>query len=484
MNPIRKAKEKLFEYIQSNKPEVKLIAINSVGWHGDHFVLSDRIYPARGDLTYHNENVHNHNFKSSGSLLAWKEHIASYAKGNSRLIMALACAFAAPLLKLANEESGAIHLVGNSSLGKTTALRVAASVWGKGDENGFIRQWRTTSNALEAIAANHSDCLLPLDELGQADSKCVGEMIYMLANNQGKARLKSSIDLRNNLSWRLLILSTGEISLQTKIAEVGKKSFAGQEVRFVSLEAAPHNGYGIFEELHGLASGEELARYLKEQSSKYYGTAIDAFLERITADQTQVTHLVKNWQNEFVEECLPEFVEECLPAKASGQVAKVARRFGLLAAAGELATLFQILPFKEGAAFNAIAKCFTSWLEYRGSQIDLEPQEALEQIRSYFERFGDSKFSLLEEHGFESKTIDRIGYKQKIQSLYHYYVLPESYRSELCKGFNYRTVTQYLIEQGYLNSDSSGKNQVVKYIPNLGRVRVYHFTPKIISDEG
>jgi putative DNA primase/helicase len=194
-------------------------------------------------------------------------------------MLALSIAFAAPLLKLVNEESRAIHLVGNSSMGKTTALNIAASVWGGGRENGFIKQWRTTCNALEVVAETHRDCLLPLDELSQADSKSVGDMVYMLANNQGKARLKSSITLRNLNQWRVLILSSGEVTLQTKIEESGKKALVGMEVRFVSIQADAGNSYGIFENLHEFASGETLSKYLKEASTKYYGTAIRAFLE-------------------------------------------------------------------------------------------------------------------------------------------------------------------------------------------------------------
>lgn len=105
-------------------------------------------------------------------------HIAKYAKNNPRLILALSTAFATPLLHLVNEESGSIHLVGNSSLDKTNALQVASSVWGS---SSFIKQWRMTCNALEVVAQNHSDCLLTLDELAQADSKAVSDCVYMLA---------------------------------------------------------------------------------------------------------------------------------------------------------------------------------------------------------------------------------------------------------------------------------------------------------------
>ena len=65
-------------------------------------------------------------------------------------------------------ESGGFHYRGDSSGGKTTALKLAASVYGG---TSYLQRWRSTDNALEATAAQHSDCLLILDELAQTDPK-------------------------------------------------------------------------------------------------------------------------------------------------------------------------------------------------------------------------------------------------------------------------------------------------------------------------
>ena len=61
--------------------------------------------------------------------------------------------FAAPLLEPAQIESGGFHLVGTTSIGKTTALNVAGSVAGLKN----IPNWRATVNALEgkAVESNH-----------------------------------------------------------------------------------------------------------------------------------------------------------------------------------------------------------------------------------------------------------------------------------------------------------------------------------------
>ena len=103
-------------------------------------------------------------FRVKHDAAAWRDRIGALCVGNSRLVFAVACAFAGPLLRPAGMESGGFHIRGDSSSGKTTALRLAASVYGG---PSYMQRWRTTDNALEAIAAQHCDSLLILDELAQ-----------------------------------------------------------------------------------------------------------------------------------------------------------------------------------------------------------------------------------------------------------------------------------------------------------------------------
>jgi hypothetical protein len=104
--------------------------------------------------------------------------------------------------------------------GKTTALKLAASVYGG---TSYLQRWRSTDNALEATAAQHSDCLLILDELAQIDPKTAGECAYMLANEQGKARATRTGTPRARQAWRLLFLSAGELGLSDHMAEGMKR---------------------------------------------------------------------------------------------------------------------------------------------------------------------------------------------------------------------------------------------------------------------
>jgi uncharacterized protein (DUF927 family) len=160
------------------------------------------------------------------------------------LLFALSAAFGGPPLRFAGMEGGGFHLYGGSSKGKTPAAQLAASVWGCGADPAeapgvaYVRKWNATANAVEAIAADHCDGLLVLDEVGEAQAHDMGRLIYQLAGGQGKSRLSRDTALRAPGTWRVLVFSTGEAPVQDVIEGAGRKARGGQLVRMVDIPAA------------------------------------------------------------------------------------------------------------------------------------------------------------------------------------------------------------------------------------------------------
>ena len=81
-------------------------------------------------------------------------------------------------------------------------VRCAMSVYGPADDK-HMRTWRATANGLEAVAAENSDGLLVLDEISQANAREVDQVVYMLANNAGKARASRAGGARQQINWLL-----------------------------------------------------------------------------------------------------------------------------------------------------------------------------------------------------------------------------------------------------------------------------------------
>lgn len=138
-----------------------------------------------------------------------------------------------------------------------------------------MRSWRSTDNALESIAAAHSDGLLVLDEIGMCDPRIIGETVYMLGNSTGKARANDRGQAgRSVQECRLLILSTGEKTLAQHMAEANKELKAGMEVWMLAVPADASKGLGMFDVLNGFDDAAALSDALKARVAKYYGTPL------------------------------------------------------------------------------------------------------------------------------------------------------------------------------------------------------------------
>lgn len=471
--PGMKARQRLVEYISTTKPETRARCVTQTGWHDGIFVLPDQTIGETSEpLIYQADHLINP-YQQSGTLADWQTHISAHCMGNSRLLLAVSCAFAALLLHPAGAESGGLHLVGESSTGKTTALKVAASVFGAPN---YLQRWRATANGLESLAALRSDTLLVLDELAQVDPKEAGEVAYMLANGSGKARAGKNGAARSRQEWRLLFLSAGEVGLAQHISESGKRIKAGQTVRLVDIPADAGQGLGLFDVLHDYASGAALSHTLIEAAARYYGTAAISFLERITplAEWCNLTHAVKERSSAFI--------KKNLPPQYGGQLYRVGERFALIAAAGELATHYGITTWPPGEAEQAVARCFQDWIDYRGGADNQEYFAILAHIRRFFEMHGESRFSAWEETQ-NSHTLYRAGFKKAMSFGVSYYVLPEVFREELCAGFDYRAVTRLLLTQGWLEPGDNQAPYRREYLPGIGRSRCYVFLPTLWQDE-
>ena len=486
----------LKQFVGAVKIKRRLRCVSRTGWYpgdvGSVFVLpgGEAFGPGAADVILQADHMTgNPAFRVAGTLADWQSKVAQLAVGNDRLALFMAAAFAGPLLDILSEPSGGIHLFGDSRTGKSTAAVMAASVWGPPTSNAQIRTWRGTANGLEGVAAMTSDTLLILDEMGQADAREVGDIVYMLANESGKQRAGRTGAARQRYSWRVTFLSTGELTLAQKMSEAGKQAKAGLEVRLVNLPADARAGLGVFQNLHGRQGGAAaFADELRTAALAHHGHAARAFLRQLTQDLADDPTGLRATLNEL----RSEFMLQHVPAGATGQVRSVAGRFALVAAAGELAREYGILPWSEGEALRAVGRCFDDWLAARGGTGASEEQQAITQVQAFIEAHGTSRFEWVGDgapaegtSGF-SRIINRIGFRRRTaDGAWEYHVLPEAWRNEVCKGLNPRRVAEVLALAGYLttgNEDGKCRYDVKRRIRGDTSMRTYLLRGTILEE--
>lgn len=460
------------------------------GWHestsaadgkpGAVFVLpSEAIGAGRDEWIFDSESPAT-TFTTRGSVKGWQQEVAALCRGNSRLLLTVSAAFAAPLLYLTGSDGGGIHLRGNSSDGKTTALRVAGSVCGGRD---YMQTWRNTDNALETTAQQHCDALLLLDEIAQVDARAAGECVYMLANGGAKGRAQRMGGLRARASWRVLFLSAGEIGLLEQMSEAGKSPRAGQDARLAEIPADAGKGLGIFENLHGYQGGAEFSKALTDAARTNYGGPFLAYLAELVKHQSTVADTVKEAQRKFQ--------AACLTIEAHGQARRVADRFALFGAAGELATKWGITGWEPGEAMSAARTCFEAWKARRGGEGNQEERAALAAVREFLRRYGESSFTEWDrppnKDDHAPVRSDRTGYRRfdGADDAVHFYIFNEVWRARVCKGLDAAAVGRLLVKRGYAEEGTEPDRPwlVKTNIPTEGRPRVVHILPALLSGD-
>jgi uncharacterized protein (DUF927 family) len=381
-------------------------------------------------------------------------------------------------LAMSGGESGAFHLHGYSSKGKTTVAQAGASCWGKGSlKEGFIKSWKATINGLESSFASASDTCLILDELAQLAHGEAAPVIYTLTGEIGKQRLRADSTARTPYTWRTIALSTGEAPLFARIDEDrlkwGKKGpRGGTLVRAIDIPIDRANG--AFDQVEG--DPADFANQMKQEASTYYGVAGPAFVKALI-DKRISAETVRQNVEKFVKDVLADVRGD------KGQVGRVAARFGLVAVAGVLACAFGLVDWDAEALVKDIKGMFRNWLKSRGATGPIEERHMIAQVRAFMEPYGESRFNDITTADPDRKPVfERAGFRRGRDNDRRWFILSEEWK-KICEGFDPTSVAKVLLKHGVLESGNEpGRYTKVERI--LGRPqRFYVLNPKIYDVE-
>ena len=456
------------------QPSARALSVRKTGWIRDHsvFVLGHRIIGAADDAppVILADDVDRPATGEQGTLAEYQEQVFRLAIGNSRLLFGISSGFAPPLLALIGQESGGINFYSDTSRGKTTLANAIASLFGRPAD--YRRQWRATSNGLEGAAAAHNDLPLILDDLGQLAPREAGDSAYLLANGQNKQRMTPGAESRPLITWRLIFVSTGELTLAELANQAGIRLKAGQEVRVLELPADAGRGLGIFEELHEAPTGAALAQALNAATTRCYGTAGPAFLGRLVAEREEVAA----WGRERIQDFTAQLLA-AIPAPP-GEVIRAAGRFATIALAGTLATHWGITGWPPAAALDATRRCFAAWLAARGGAVPATERDLLEQVRGFLKRHAN-RFRWLHRIGDDHAPDipHAAGYRVKLdpvtreplkddgenryspaEYLLEFRAHAQVFREEIIAGYDYAAACAILRRHGLIIPGADGRN--------------------------
>jgi hypothetical protein len=260
-----------------------------------------------------------------GTLVAWVDAMNSLVDSNFIIPqIAVSAAFVPPLQRFLQIPNFIVDLYGNTSSGKSTTLKLAASVFGKPtDPESVIHQWNNTKVSVEQIAGMCNELPIYLDDAQHCPDDLKRTVIYMIANGKGKGRGAKGGGLRETMTWQTVALSTSEEPLH---------------------EASPHEGArGRLLPIGGLippfpSKSGVLVQKLERDVADNHGLAGEKFVRHINGwdDKTWM-----QWQRRYT-----HVRSELLNKTGSDIVGRVSSYIAAIAVAAEIASPLLGLRFK------------------------------------------------------------------------------------------------------------------------------------------
>jgi putative DNA primase/helicase len=355
--------------------------VNSLGWSLG-YVTANTVFGAPGAIVERQfGDLNLKKYRSSGTLAEWQQQVLPLCTGNSRLMFAILCAFAGPLLEILRIGSFGFQLFGPSSIGKTIVLIVGGSAWGcrvgASAHQGFCEKWATTLEAVERLGRVHNDGFGVIDDTRLVgNDRDIGKLIapFIMRLHEGVAKNRAvAIDAGGD--WRLVYLGSSNPPLAQIFAAAGLEFDDAYRVRFPDIPGDAGCGLGVFEHIHGYANAAEFGKELHRRATTYFGSASECYLERLANDRcvrrdwlrSELQHQIARYRHRF-------------PA-ATGADGRIGDHFATIFAAGMLARHYGINGWSAEEIAWAVRRCERAHLEWASrNQRQFDPIAA---VRAY-----------------------------------------------------------------------------------------------------
>lgn len=469
-------------YLNNFEPKDRAVGVSMAGWQNKKAYILPFFNEPRNTYKVDNENkateyilqqkgVISRELQKKGTLQDWKRTVGEISRGNHLHCFAVMSALTAPLLKLLNEEGGFFHFVGASSIGKSSILALAMSVWGNTEMGTF----RATDNNLEGVCKEANDGAIFLDEMGECEADALSRIVYMVANGVTKGRADKSGNARAITHFKVLALSSGEKGIEEKLAEKKLYAKAGQLLRMGELDADRGKGLATFDVLNinpetkeQFKNGAEQAEYLKHHARENCGVVIDAFLTELVRELDRYIIAVGKFKKTWI--------KQLNRTARQPEIDRMIKRLSTVYATGMVASNIGILPYKDNEVAECLNNVFENWLNRRGGDESYELNAIIKDlyklcIEEQYLRFSnayprdDEKLNVVKSNaGF---------YKMEGGELKEFWIRPRAFDEYVIKGRDKKTFLPLLAKSSYLKQNNNGENTMPKKPKNELKQRFY-----------
>ena len=298
-------------------------------------------------------------FESTTHLADLKSAQAYYDRvgtGNPLVMFLIMMSFAAPLLKpLAFPHQPWFVLVGDTTLGKSTLLQVASSIWG-GELRGplgNVYSFSGTVNALEQDCAKARDILFTLDDIEAVTSRAIEraiiirDLVHRASGGTSRARHDEPI-----ITWHN-IAATASNHPMSEIFAQGSLAFDGPlQVRLTQLPCIER--YGVFSRIPSDMSPARFAERAAAGARKFRGVAGEHFVAQLVKEVAEDKDALVKELRGYVS----ELKDELRPYQVDPVANRILDIFGIIYAAGRLAKQYGILLWRPADLRDSVVRTY------------------------------------------------------------------------------------------------------------------------------
>jgi hypothetical protein len=461
-------------------PKRRLAYAPATGWRRGNktFVLPDRAVGTNSKSICGLPTIDRGGyFGSRGTCKSWLRQVGPVATKSSAIMLAASCSFAAPLLRIMNEQSFGICLVGKTGGGKTTAALVASSIYRSGQIDQLL-SWYATAAGLEPVLRSHNDCLLVVDDLNKmplTSDRERHETIKSFSYNIGSTKLRSPLydeSSDNGEQYRVIALTSAETAIAELAARRGNQR-GGDARRLIDVPVYFNGISHIFDRVpdpHKLSQTEQQLLFSSTHAAcaKNYGLLFTAYLKFLIKSQLSLPQRIVTLQKQFCAK-MPNFSQDVVSTD-------IVRKFGLIYAGGALAIEGVALPWKRKDLLQAIVRSCTAALDTIFPELKIL-DEGWKSLRSKLmalprrASIGRSEYS----------SID--GYVELQSRRYRCVIKTDKFNRTFANQLQRKLVMNELIRRGYISHSRSNGNQAQFTWPDGVRRRSLeiNWRPRVIA---
>ena len=294
----------LINYLRAYQNEVqeKMVEVRQMqhfGWveETQQFLLGNKLYRNDGVVTVQpHVNIKNYCrlFRQAGILEGWKGLMRRLATiGAVEQQICVLSSFGTTLMRFTNYNGIWLHLMTKPGYGKTTTQEMMNGIWGHPNE--LLLNAKDTVNAIEERFGRWCNIGVTIDELSNLDPRATSDLLLGVTQGRTKRRLDTNMRERmDNLSWQLMVLSSGNFSLIDRI-NTAKEDVAAEISRTLEFKLpkpllSVHEGEQLIKkpirENYGVAGEEWIKNLVKipqHDIQALIDTTIESFSTRLNA---------------------------------------------------------------------------------------------------------------------------------------------------------------------------------------------------------